>query len=134
MRHCRGSWMVSRPEMPSPFDGSSGPEDSSPMERQSRRGANYLKGKGLASVYGFSLSSRDHLPDSRAKASVPYSGVFMYSSERKIQERLGAALQGLAEVEQHGATDGAGRPAQRLLKLLRQLVSDLDVAFRALQE
>ena len=58
----------------------------------------------------------------------------MHPSERKIQERLGAALQGLAEIEQHGATDGAGRPAQRLLKQLRQLVSDLDVAFRTLQE
>ena len=58
----------------------------------------------------------------------------MHPSERKIQERLGAALQGLAEIEQHGATDGAGRPAQRLLKLLRQLLTDLDVAFRALQE
>ena len=58
----------------------------------------------------------------------------MYPSERKIQERLGAALQGLAEIEQHGGADGAGRPAHRLLKQLRQLVSDLDVAFRALQE
>lgn len=65
---------------------------------------------------------------------MPYFAVFMHPSERKIQERLGAAFQGLAEIEQHGATDGAGRPAQRLLKVLRQLVSDLDVAFRALQE
>ena len=58
----------------------------------------------------------------------------MHPSEQKIQERLGAALQSLAEIEQRGGTDGGGRPAQRLLKLLRQLVSDLEVAFRALQE
>jgi PAS domain-containing protein len=58
----------------------------------------------------------------------------MLSSERKIQERLGAALQGLADIEQHSGADGAGRPTQRLLKSLRQLMSDLDVAFRTLQE
>jgi PAS domain-containing protein len=58
----------------------------------------------------------------------------MQSSERKIQERLGAALQSLAEIEQRGGADGAGRPAQRLLKLLQQLVSDLELAFRSLQE
>ena len=58
----------------------------------------------------------------------------MLSSERKIQERLGTALQSLAEIEQHSGADGAGRPTQRLLKLLRQLLSDLDVAFRTLQE
>lgn len=58
----------------------------------------------------------------------------MLSSERKIQERLGTALQSLAEIEQHSVADGAGRPTQRLLKLVRQLLSDLDVAFRTLQE
>jgi hypothetical protein len=57
----------------------------------------------------------------------------MHPSEQRIRERLGVALQSLAEIEQLADTDGIGRPAQRLLKLLRQLVSDLEIAFRALQ-
>jgi PAS domain-containing protein len=62
------------------------------------------------------------------------TGAFMHPSEQRIRERLGVALQSLAEIEQLADTDGIGRPAQRLLKLLRQLVSDLEIAFRALQE
>jgi hypothetical protein len=47
--------MVSRPEMPSPFDGNSGPEDSRDHLMQPPFGGNYLKGKGLRTVTGFPL-------------------------------------------------------------------------------
>jgi len=54
--------------------------------------------------------------------------------EQHIQERLGAALHTLATIEQRAASTPDPRGIQNLLKLVRQLVSDLESCYKRLKE
>jgi PAS domain-containing protein len=54
--------------------------------------------------------------------------------EQHIQERLGAALHTLATIEQRAAGAPDPRGIQNLLKLFRQLVSDLENCYKRLKE
>jgi PAS domain-containing protein len=54
--------------------------------------------------------------------------------EQHIQERLGAALHTLATIEQRAAGAPDPRGIQTLLKLFRQLVSDLENCYKRLKE
>jgi len=58
----------------------------------------------------------------------------MQSLERNIQQRLGAAMQTLAFIEQRTPGVSDGRRMESLLRQCRQLVADLEHGFSMLQE